>query len=151
MPILGDRLADVFERAPTLVARLSSLVTPDDAPETVIAKAREVIAVISERERVAILNAHPRIGADARTLSTLSRAEQGDATDETTARELTELNEAYERKFGFRFVVFVNGRPRREIVPVLRTRLGSTRDRELATGLDEFLAISLDRMRKAPA
>jgi len=123
-------------------------VSPQDAPETVIAKAREVIAVITERERVGILNAHPRIGADARTLSALSRAEQGTSSDEQTARELADLNEAYERRFGFRFVVFVNGRARRDIVPVLRSRLRSSRDRELAAGLDEFLAIALDRLRK---
>ena len=122
--------------------------SPQDAPETVIAKAREVIAVITERERVGILNAHPRIGADARTLSALSRAEQGTSSDDQTARELAELNEAYERRFGFRFVVFVNGRARRDVVPVLRARLRSSRDRELATGLDEFLAISLDRLRR---
>ena len=151
MAIGADRLADAFERAPTLLARLAGVVSPQDAPETVIAKAREVIAVITERERVGILNAHPRIGADARTLSALSREEQGTSSDEQTARELAELNEAYERKFGFRFVVFVNGRNRRDIVPVLRLRLKSSRDRELATGLDEFLAISLDRLRKTPA
>ena len=151
MAIGADRLAEAFEGAPTLIARLSGQVSSQDGPETVIAKAREVIAVISERDRVGILNAHPRIGADARTLSALSRDEQGTSSDEQTARELAELNEAYERKFGFRFVVFVNGRNRRDIVPVLRLRLKSSRDRELATGLDEFLAISLDRLRKTPA
>ena len=148
MAIGADRLAEAFEGAPTLIARLAGEVSPQDAPETVIAKAREVIAVITERERVGILNAHPRIGADARTLSALSRAEQGTSSDDQTARELAELNEAYERRFGFRFVVFVNGRARRDVVPVLRARLRSSRDRELATGLDEFLAISLDRLRR---
>src|SRR5438270_3687523 len=67
MAIGADRLADAFEGAPTLLARLAGEVSPQDAPETVIAKAREVIAVITERERVGILNAHPRIRADART------------------------------------------------------------------------------------
>ena len=47
MAIGADRLADAFERAPTLIARLAGLVSPQDAPETVIAKAREVIAVIT--------------------------------------------------------------------------------------------------------
>ena len=75
MRMPAARLADVFERAPTLVARLAPQIAPDDPPESVIAKAREVIAVISERERVGILNAHPHIGADPRTLSALSRAE----------------------------------------------------------------------------
>ena len=58
--------------------------------------------------------------------------------------ELAELNRAYEQRFGFRFVVFVNGRPRREIVPVLRERLQRTREEELATGVDELVQIAVD-------
>jgi len=61
--------------------------------------------------------------------------------------ELAELNAAYERKFGFRFVVFVNGRPRREIVPILRARLERTRDEELSTAVDELVQIAVSRWR----
>jgi 2-oxo-4-hydroxy-4-carboxy--5-ureidoimidazoline (OHCU) decarboxylase len=63
-------------------------------------------------------------------------------------RELASLNDEYERKFGFRFVVFLGGRPRTAIVPVLRERLRRTRDDELATGIAEFLAITLDRLTR---
>jgi 2-oxo-4-hydroxy-4-carboxy-5-ureidoimidazoline decarboxylase len=59
--------------------------------------------------------------------------------------ELAQLNRAYENRFGFRFVVFVNRRSRAEIVPVLRERLGRTRDQELETGLRELVAIARDR------
>ena len=48
--------------------------------------------------------------------------------------ELAELNRAYEEKFGFRFIVFVNRRSRAELVPVLRERLQRTREEELDTG-----------------
>src|SRR5438132_856893 len=99
-------------------------------------------------EQIAVLDAHPRIGADPAWLSLDPRREQGEATDAATARELAELNDAYERKFGFRFVVFVAGRPKREIVPVLRARLANTRETELRAGLDEFFAIALDRLER---
>ena len=59
--------------------------------------------------------------------------------------ELAELNRAYEEKFGFRFVVFVNRRPRREIVPILRARLERSREEELETGVDELVQIAIDR------
>jgi len=59
--------------------------------------------------------------------------------------ELAELNRAYEAKFGFRFVVFVNGRPRRAIVPILRERLERTRAEELETGVDELVQIAVSR------
>ena len=103
---------------------------------------------MTEDERVAVLNAHPRIGADPTSLSMHSRREQGEAADGATLQLLDELNDAYEDKFGFRFVVFVAGRAKTEIVPVLRARLANTREAELKAGLDEFLAIALDRLER---
>ena len=63
--------------------------------------------------------------------------------------ELDELNDAYEERFGFRFVVFVNRRSRAELVPVLRERLERTRAEELETGCDELVAIAVDRWRSS--
>lgn len=143
---MTEKLAAVFERAPGLAAAVT--LEQDTSPREIVAKAREALARMSEGERIAVLDAHPRIGADPASLSLLSRREQGDEADNATLRELAALNEAYERKFGFRFVVFVAGRSKQEIAPVLRARLANTRDAELKTGLDEFLAISLDRLER---
>ena len=140
-------LAVVFERAPGLAAALR--LDHDETPQSIVAKAREALERMSEQQRIAVLDAHPRIGADPASLSTLSRREQGESSDAVTLRELQELNDAYERKFGFRFVVFVAGRSKREIIPVLRARLANPRETELHTGLEEFLAISLDRLERA--
>ena len=147
MPATADHLAIVFERAPGLVERLSPIVPPGTVPEAVIAAARGVIASLPEPERIAILNAHPRIGADPGSLSAASRAEQGAAADVDTLAELVHLNSEYERRFGFRFVVWVNGRSKAEIVPVLHERMRHTRAEELEIGIGQFLAISLDRLR----
>ena len=114
-----------------------------------MAAARAIIDSLPEPERIRILEAHPRIGADPASLSTLSRDEQGGGDDPETLRELAALNDEYERRFGFRFVVFVAGRSKAEILPVLRERLGRTPERELAAGLDEFLRISQDRLRRS--
>jgi 2-oxo-4-hydroxy-4-carboxy-5-ureidoimidazoline decarboxylase len=144
---LTGTLAAVFERAPGLADRIR--VAPDETPRSIVAKARQALERMSERERAAVLDAHPRIGADPASLSILSRREQGEDGDAATLRELAALNDEYERKFGFRFVVFVAGRPKSEIVPIIRARLSNTRDVELRSGLDEFLAISLDRLERA--
>jgi 2-oxo-4-hydroxy-4-carboxy--5-ureidoimidazoline (OHCU) decarboxylase len=143
---IRGRLAAVFERAPRLAAALRH--ADADTPRAIIAKARRALEGMTETEQIALLDAHPRIGADPASLSLHSRREQGDATDITTLRELTALNDAYETKFGFRFVVFVAGRSKQEIVPVLRARLANTRETELKAGLDEFFAISLDRLER---
>lgn len=138
----------IFERSPMLTARLLPVLAPTDSPELIIAKARAIVAAFDEDERIAILSAHPRIGATARA-SELSRREQGSDGDEATLAELACLNDEYERRFRFRFVVFVNGRSKSEIVPVLRARMQRSRDQEIATGVEQFLAISLDRLRRA--
>ena len=144
---ITGRLAAVFERAPGLAAALRH--ADEGTPRSIIEKARAALDRMSDAERTQVLNAHPRIGADPASLSLHSRREQGEPTDASTARELAELNDAYERKFGFRFVVFVAGRPKEQIVPVMRARLANTPEAELATGIDEFLAISLDRLERS--
>jgi 2-oxo-4-hydroxy-4-carboxy--5-ureidoimidazoline (OHCU) decarboxylase len=136
--------AEAFERAPLLAERVGE----DGDADAIIARARTALASMSEAERIAVLNAHPRIGATA-GLSSRSAAEQSAApTDPETLGALERLNAEYERAFGFRFVVFVRGRSRAEIVPVLEARLGRTRAQELVTGLDEFLAIARDRLER---
>ncbi len=148
----AERLATIFERAPGLAARLEP--SAGDTPQDIAAKARDAVQSMTEPERIAVLNAHPRIGADPATLSAASRREQGDTSDAATLRELAELNAAYERTFGFRFVVFVAGRPKSHIAQILRARLRNSREVELQKGIDEFLAISLDRLtarRRSPS
>lgn len=111
-----------------------------------IAAARAALAEMSEAEQTATLNAHPRIG-ETRRLSSRSRAEQGTEDDPHLLAELARLNDEYERRFGFRFVVFVNRRPRSAILEVLRQRLERPRELELREGLEAIVAIAEDRLR----
>ena len=131
-----EQLAELFEGRTRFVERLTRLDDP-------LGRAREVAAQLSDEEKKEVLDAHPAIGATA--LSARSAAEQG--ADQ--APELEELNRTYEERFGFRFVVFVNGRPKSAIVPVLRERLERTRAQELTTALDELVAIAEDRWRRS--
>jgi 2-oxo-4-hydroxy-4-carboxy--5-ureidoimidazoline (OHCU) decarboxylase len=144
MTIAREDLDAIFERAPGLAERVRG-----DEPASIVASARSLIARMTEPERIAVLNAHPRIGADPASLSGLSRREQGGAIDVARLRDLATMNDKYERRFGFRFVVFVAGRSTSEIAPVFRERLRRTRAEELATGIDEFLAIARDRLERA--
>jgi 2-oxo-4-hydroxy-4-carboxy--5-ureidoimidazoline (OHCU) decarboxylase len=78
-------------------------------------------------------------------LSDRSAREQGPDEDAAVETELAYLNQVYEEKFGFRFVVFVNRRPKAQILDVLRERLQRTREEELETAMDELVAIARDR------
>jgi len=133
-----EQLAELFEGRTRFVERLAELENP-------FGHAREVAATLADDEKKEVLDAHPAIGTPPAMLSPRSAAEQGGADDPETLAELAELNRAYEERFGFRFVVFVNRRPKREIVPILRTRLKRTREQELDTALDELIAIAEDR------
>ena len=68
-----------------------------------------------------MLDAHPAIGAT--RLSSRSAAEQGADAEPEVMAELERLNREYEDRHGFRFVVFVNRRPKAEILEVLRSRI----------------------------
>ncbi|MFL5968410.1 MAG: 2-oxo-4-hydroxy-4-carboxy-5-ureidoimidazoline decarboxylase [Gaiellaceae bacterium] len=135
-----EQLAELFEGRTRLVEKLA---VRDDP----LGEAREVIAGLSEGEKLEALNAHPAIGA--KKLSARSAAEQGTDADPVILTELAYLNQVYEEKFGFRFVVFVNRRPKIEILDILKQRLERTRDEELDTAVEELVAIAEDRWRRS--
>jgi 2-oxo-4-hydroxy-4-carboxy--5-ureidoimidazoline (OHCU) decarboxylase len=132
-----DELSELFEGRTHLVERLAEIEDP-------LGRADEAVASLSEQEKVEALAAHPAIGQRA-GLSARSAAEQGTEDDPCVLADLAALNIAYERKFGFRFVVFVNLRPKSEILEVLRERLGRPREDELDTACRELVAIAKDR------
>jgi 2-oxo-4-hydroxy-4-carboxy--5-ureidoimidazoline (OHCU) decarboxylase len=131
-----EQLEELFEGRTALVEQLAEIEDP-------LGQADRVLGHLSEEEKLGALNAHPAIGA--KRLSMRSAAEQGTDSDPAVLTELAYLNQVYEEKFGFRFVVFVNGRPKRVVLEVLRGRLARTRAEELDTGCHELVAIARDR------
>ncbi|MGH2921139.1 MAG: 2-oxo-4-hydroxy-4-carboxy-5-ureidoimidazoline decarboxylase [Gaiellaceae bacterium] len=134
--LTADELAELFEGRTRLVERLAGVEDPLEA-------APDLARQVPEDEVLEALSAHPAIGA--KGLSARSAREQGSDEDAATEAELADLNRAYEEKFGFRFVVFVNNRPKTAILPILRERLRRTRAEELETALSELVAIARDR------
>lgn len=135
-----DELAELFEGHTRFVEQLAQLEDP-------LGQARKVLADAPEEEQIEALGTHPRIGQRV-NISEQAAKEQGYDEDPALLAALVKLNKTYEQKFGFRFVVFVDGRPRAEILSVLRQRLQRSRDEELTAGLDDLVAIALDRWRK---
>ena len=138
--LTAEQLAELFEGHTRFVERLAELDDP-------LAHAHDVAKALSVEEMKEMLDAHPAIGT--RASSERSRREQGTDDDPEVLAELARLNAEYEQRFGFRFVVFVNRRPRRQIVPILRERMRRTREEELATAVDELVRIAIDRWRNS--
>ncbi len=136
-----DELSELFEGETALVQRLAQVEDP-------LGHARWIARELTEAEKLEALNAHPAIGARG-GLSARSAAEQGADAEPEVLEELACLNREYEDKFGFRFVVFVNRRPKAEILEVLRERIARTREEELDTAVEELVAIAEDRWRRS--
>jgi 2-oxo-4-hydroxy-4-carboxy--5-ureidoimidazoline (OHCU) decarboxylase len=131
----------LFEGSTPLARRLLAE-APYASDAAMIDRAYQLLADLTEEEKIATVDAHPRIGEDLARLSRLSLAEQG----ADRLPELDRLNAEYEARFGFRFVVFVNGRPKSEIAEVLKSRLENDRNQELETGLRAVVDIAAARL-----
>jgi 2-oxo-4-hydroxy-4-carboxy--5-ureidoimidazoline (OHCU) decarboxylase len=135
--LTADELAELFEGRTRFVDRLAAAADP-------LVRARTLVHELPDDEKREVLAAHPAIGQQP-GLSPRSAAEQGTDVDPEVLAELLRLNSAYEERHGFRFVVFVNRRPKRELLDVLRARIDRPTDVELETALDELVAIARDR------
>jgi 2-oxo-4-hydroxy-4-carboxy--5-ureidoimidazoline (OHCU) decarboxylase len=136
----ADELADLFEGRTRFVERLAAERDP-------LERASTLVHGLPREEKIEVLAAHPAIGQP-NGLSARSAAEQGTEDDPDVLAELARLNAAYEARHGFRFVVFVNRRPKQEILDVLRERIGRPTYQELETALDDLVAIARDRWQR---
>ncbi len=99
---------------------------------------------------------HPRIGERKATAhagaqsTTWSKQEQARATtaDDSLLAELTELNELYEQRFGFTYIVCATGKSAEEMLAILRRRLTSSREAELQEAAEQQRQILQIRLGK---
>jgi 2-oxo-4-hydroxy-4-carboxy-5-ureidoimidazoline decarboxylase len=160
-PAFSAAMAPFFEGAPRFLARLAAA-RPFADEEHLFERAAGIALGMPEDEQLELIDAHPRIGAPPGTVSAMSFLEQGYSAAVVTPEAATALvegaglqarldtlNLAYEDRFGFRFVVFVAGRPRSEIASLMEERLHGEREAEMRTALTDVVAIARDRWRKA--
>jgi len=149
-------LAPLFEGAPAFLDRLVARRPFRSWPQA-FEVARAIAHAMPEADQVELVDAHPRLGADPAGVSALSFREQGydrpadsgagDPTGEIdVAAELARLNAAYEARFGFRYCVFVAGRPRADLLPGLAAALEADREAELHRALDAVVDIAMVRL-----
>lgn len=138
-----------FEGAPRFLARLAAA-RPFRDESALFARAAEIALTMPEAERIELIDAHPRLGAPPASVSPASFREQGYNRETSAAiADLERLNAAYEGRFGFRFCVFVNGRSRPELVPVLEAALDADRDAEIRRAVADAVTIARDRFERS--
>jgi 2-oxo-4-hydroxy-4-carboxy-5-ureidoimidazoline decarboxylase len=139
----------LFEGAPYFLDRLAAA-RPFGHADELFRRALAIASSMPESEQVELIDAHPRLGAPPSSVSAMSHREQGYDRETTEAMaDLERLNRQYESRFGFRFCVFVGGRSRAELVPVLEAALGADRGSEIRRALGDVVAIARDRFRAA--
>lgn len=118
------------------------------------AKSAAVWASLSEADRLDAFAAHPKIGdvnslraKYANTKAWASGEQSGvQGADEAVLRELADGNAAYEKKFGFIFIVCATGKSAADMLALLRARLPNRRDEEIANAGAEQLNITSIRL-----
>jgi 2-oxo-4-hydroxy-4-carboxy-5-ureidoimidazoline decarboxylase len=147
-------LEQLFEGAPRFLDRLERS-GPFPSDDVLFHVARDIAHAMPEREQIELIDAHPRLGAPPGTVSEMSYVEQGydrrTGTPLDIAAELERLNDAYEQCHGFRYCVFVAGRPREALLPDMAAAVDADRTSELHRALDAVVDIAIDRHGKLTA
>ena len=147
----ASRVAPLFEGARGFLGRLA-MARPFGTSDAMFATARTIAHAMPEDEQLELIDAHPRLGAPPGSVSPLSYVEQGYAAEaarqaanaeaERVAAELERLNATYEERFGFRYCVFVAGRPRSALLREMEAALGADRGAEVRRALDAVVDIA---------
>lgn len=129
---------------------------PFDRPDRLHAIAREEWFALAPADWREAFAHHPRIGDRASLrarfphTADLSAAEQrgvAGATDETLD-DLAALNGAYEKKFGYIFIICATGKSAEQMLQSLRERITNDADTELQVAAEEQAKITAVRLRR---
>ncbi|SCO77393.1 uncharacterized protein FRV6_01605 [Fusarium oxysporum] len=147
----------LFEPSPAIHSTLLSIVRDAEYtsyPELIEACRTRLASLASSNSSansdetlLSILGSHPRLGAK-KVDSAQSAAEQANLQGQ--GEELAKLNKEYEEEFpGLRYVVFVNGRGRPEIMENMKARISrGDFSKEVDEALQAMCDIATDRASK---
>ncbi len=150
------RFGGVFEHSPWIAERAFDQGLPADCDNAAALHGAlcSVFRAASDSERLGVLSAHPDLAgrlALAGGLTGDSTREQASAGLDSLAREelarFTKLNDAYQEKFGFPFIMAVRGRSTGEILAAFETRIENDAETEFRAACGEVERIALLRLQ----
>jgi len=138
----------VYEHSPWVAERVVDY-RPFSSVARLVEEMEEEVWAASEEETLALLRAHPQLAGRAAMAGELtpdSASEQDSAglrqcTPEEFA-ELTRLNDEYQARFGFPFIIAVRGLGRAEILAAMRQRVGNDPRAEYKEALGQVYRIA---------
>jgi len=145
-------LGGIFEHSPWVAERVRAR-RPFNTVEDLHRAMCETVAQADEAEQLALIRAHPELAGKAAIrgeLTVASRQEQrGAGLDQCSPEEyarLKALNDAYQARFGFPFIIAVRGHTRGSIIEAMDERLRHDRDTEFVEALQQIEKIAAFRL-----
>ena len=138
----------VFEHSPWVADR-TWIRRPFTSIETLHAAMVQAMEAGSRDEQLALLRAHPDLGARMRMSEASTGEQSGAGLDRLNAVEverLQRLNADYRARFGFPFLFAVKGSTPGQILAALEERLPRDHDTELDEGLRQVARIARFRL-----
>ena len=150
------RFGAVYEASPWVAEAVWSQVQSGalDAPPDLAAAMRQVVEAASEARRLALIRAHPELASRTRMAEASVREQSGAGLDQCSAEEFAafqRLNDAYNARFGFPFIVAVKGLTRADILAAFEARLAAGPAAEFATALAQIHRIAGFRLAELMA
>ena len=143
-----EALGWIFEQSPWVAERTWKS-RPFQSVEALHTAMVRTVDLASAAEQLALLCAHPDLGAKAK-MSEASIGEQaGAGLNQLSATEfetLHRLNSAYKNKFDFPFIYAVKGATKQEILQALEKRLSNDKNSEWSTALRQIVRIAWFRL-----
>jgi 2-oxo-4-hydroxy-4-carboxy-5-ureidoimidazoline decarboxylase len=124
--------------------------------EDLCLKAADLWWDIRPEDWLEAFSSHPKIG-ETKAASAVSQQAQAwsgqeqasiQQAAEETLDELTRLNEEYEKKFGYIYIICATGKSSEEMLEILKQRMTNAPDDELMTAAAEQAKITELRLRK---
>jgi len=143
----------IFEDSPWVAERAFDA-RPFEGLDALHAAMTEQVERAPLAETLALLKAHPDLGARARLSPASTEEQAGAGLDSLTPGEFEQfhrLNAAYRRRFGFPFLLAVKGCTKHDVLRALQARMESTPEDEHREALRQVYRIARFRLEDSIA
>ena len=145
-----DLLESIYEHSPWVPIRLfSGKISKTIDKEYLYEKMKGVVNNASKTEKLNLIRSHPELGNKLQKrneLTKFSKDEQKsaglDQCNEEEFKILTYLNQQYRALFEFPFIIAVKGLSKNKIISEMKKRVGSSKEEEFKTAMDEIHKIA---------
>lgn len=147
--LFGQAARQFFETACASSTWVEGMVAgrPYDSPERVLEAASTRFDSLTDDDWLEAFAGHPRIGERGDSVANKEQSGVTSASRDVIAR-LAAVNEEYEEKFGFTYIVYATGKTAEQMLELAEQRLANARREEIDNAAREQRSITGTRLRR---